>query len=231
MNDIEAISPVGRRIHVVGASASGKSTLAMRLAAALDARFVDLCALDHQPGWVSLAETDPGKLDHWMREATGGERWVVAGSATSHSRRVFWDHLDAVIWLDLPMALLLWRLLRRIWRRWRSRELSNYERFCPAVPGVWKKHESLLARIAKRTREYFRDIGGYYRAARRRNMLKYQSNPRWSHIRFVQADLGLGSGSVRRRGGTCRGRRAAGRGRADDGHETTRRVEHWRAHP
>ena len=188
VNDIEAISPVGRRIHVVGASASGKSTLAMRLAAALDARFVDLCALDHQPGRVSLAETDPGKLDHWMREATGGERWVVAGSATSHSRRVFWDHLDAVIWLDLPMAHLLWRLLRRTWRRWRSRELlrgTNYERSVPQFL-VWKKHESLLAWIAKRTKQYLQDIMGYYRAARRRNMLKYQSNPRWSHIRFVR---------------------------------------------
>ena len=178
VNDIEAIFPVVRRIHVVGSSASGKSTLAMRLAEALDARVVDLDALNNQPGWVSLAETDPGELEQRMREATGGERWVVAGSYISHSQRAFWDHLDAVIWLDLPMASCLWRVLRRR----PSRELLWGT---SGFPGG-EKHESLLApNIAKRTREYLRDIVGYH-ARRRCNMLEYQSNPCWSHIRFVR---------------------------------------------
>ena len=176
MNDTEAISPIGRRIHVVGNSASGKSTLATRLAAALDARFVELDALNWQPGWVSLHDTDSGELDRRMRQETGGERWVVAGSYMSHSQRAFWDRLDAVIWLDLPMALLLGRVLRRTWRRWRSRELlwgTNYERFWPQLL-LWKKHESLLAWIVTQ------------HARKRRGMLAYQSDPRWSHIRFVR---------------------------------------------
>ena len=176
MNDIEPISPIGRRIHVVGNSASGKSTLAMRLAEALGARFVELDALNWQPGWVSLHDTDPGEFDRRMREATGGERWVVAGSYMSHSQRAFWDRLDAVVWLDLPMALLLRRVLRRTWRRWRSRELlwgTNHERFWPQFL-VWKKHESLLAWIVTQ------------HARKRRGMLAYQSDTRWSHIRFVR---------------------------------------------
>ena len=148
----------------------------MRLAEALDARFVELDALNWQPGWVSLAETDPEELDRRMREATGGERWVVAGSYMSRSQRAFWDRLDAVIWLDLPMALLLRRVLRRTWRRWRSRELlwgTNYERFWPQLL-LWKKHESLLAWIVTQ------------HARKRRGMLTYQSDPRWAHIRFVR---------------------------------------------
>ena len=176
MNDTETISPVGRRIHVVGNSASGKSTLGMRLAAALDARFVELDAFNWRPGWVSLHDTDPGELDRRMREATAGERWVAAGSYMSHSQRAFWDRLDAVIWLDLPMALLLRRVLRRTWRRWRSRELlwgTNQERFWPQFL-VWKKHESLLAWIVTQ------------HARKRRGILAYQSDPRWSHIRFVR---------------------------------------------
>lgn len=176
MHDTEPISPIGRRIHVVGNSASGKSTLAMRLAEALDARFVELDALNWQPAWVSLHDIDPGELDRRMREATGGERWVVAGSYMSHSQRAFWDRLDAVIWLDLPMPLLLRRVLRRTWRRWRSRELlwgTNYERFWPQLL-VWKKHESLLAWIVTQ------------HARKRRGMLAYQSDSRWSHIRFVR---------------------------------------------
>ena len=176
MHDTEPISPIGRRIHVVGNSASGKSTLAMRLAEALDARFVELDALNWQSGWVPLHDTDPGELDRRMREATGGERWVVAGSYMSHSQRAFWDRLDAVIWLDLPMALLLGRVLRRTWRRWRSRELlwgTNYERFWPQFL-VWRKHESLLAWIVTQ------------HARKRRGMMTYLSDPRWSHIKFVR---------------------------------------------
>lgn len=176
MHDIESTSPIGRRIHVVGNSASGKSTFGMRLAAALDARFVELDALNWQPGWVSLHDIDPGEFDRRMHEATGGERWVVAGSYMSHSLRAFWNRLDAVIWLDLPMPLLLRRVLRRTWRRWRSRELlwgTNYERFWPQFL-VWKKHESLLAWIVTQ------------HARKRRGMLTYQSDPRWSHIRFVR---------------------------------------------
>ena len=41
----------------------------------------------------------------------------------SHSRRTFWERLDTVVWLDLPMPLLLWRVLWRTWQRARSREL------------------------------------------------------------------------------------------------------------
>ena len=176
MHDTEAISPIGRRIHVVGNSASGKSTFGMQLAEALDAPFVELDALNWQPGWVALHDTDPGELDRRILEATGGERWAVAGSYMSHSQRAFWDRLDCVIWLDLPMPLLLWRVLRRTWKRWRSKELlwgTNYERFWPQFL-VWKKHESLLAWIVTQ------------HARRRRGMVTYLSDPRWSHIRFVR---------------------------------------------
>ena len=46
----EAHSTIGTRIHVIGNSTSGKSTLAARLAEALDAKFVELDAINWQPG-------------------------------------------------------------------------------------------------------------------------------------------------------------------------------------
>lgn len=176
MHDIESTLPPFRRVHVVGNSASGKSTFGMRLAAALDAPFVELDALNWQPGWIALSDTAPDELDRRMREATGGERWVVAGSYMSHSQRAFWNRLDTVVWLDLAMPLLLGRVLRRTWRRWRSRELlwgTNRERFWPQFL-VWRKEESLLAWIVTQ------------HAHKRRDMAKYLSDPRWSHIRFVR---------------------------------------------
>ena len=175
MSDTERRSPIGRRIHVLGNAASGKSTLAAHLARVLDAACVELDALNWEPGWVSVADVNPQELDRRIRAATRDGRWVVAGSYMSHARRTFWPRLDTVVWLDLPMWLLLRRTLRRTWQRWRSRELlwgTNYERFWPQLM-IWRK-DSLLTWIVTQ------------HARKRRATLAGLSDPRWSHIRFVR---------------------------------------------
>ena len=175
MRDLEPASPIGRRIHVLGNTGSGKTTLAARLAHVLDAAFVELDALNWEPGWVGLHDRDPQELERRFCAATHGERWLVAGSYMSHSQRCFWERLETVVWLDLPMPLLLWRVLRRTWQRWRSRELlwgTNHERFWPQFL-IWRK-DSLLTWLVTQ------------HARKRRHMLALQTDPRWSHIRFVR---------------------------------------------
>ena len=173
---IEVGAPIGKRIQVIGNTASGKSTFAARLAKSLDATFVELDALNWQPGWVGLNETEPDELERRFRDATNGKRWVVAGSYERFSQRTFWPRLDTVVWLDLPMPLLLWRVLRRTWRRRRSRELlwgTNYEPFWPQFM-IWRKNESLLGWIVTQ------------HARKRNDMIAYLSDSRWAHIRFVR---------------------------------------------
>ena len=173
---ISPISPIGWRIHVIGNSSSGKSTLAARLAKSLDATFVELDALNWKPGWVGLNEVDPAELERRFQAATQGERWVAAGSYSAFSQRAFWARLDTVIYLDLPMPLLLWRMLRRSWRRWRSRELlwgTNVERFWPQLM-VWRKEDSLAYWIVTQN------------ARKRRRLVAWLSDPRWAHIRFAR---------------------------------------------
>ena len=119
------VSAVGFRVHVMGNSGSGKTTLAARLAKALDADLVELDALNWERGWVALNESDPEELERRFCAATGGERWVTAGSYTGLCQRAFWPRLDSIVWLDLPMRICVWRLLRRTWQRWRSRECSR----------------------------------------------------------------------------------------------------------
>lgn len=169
-----------RRIHVMGNSASGKSTLGARLADMLDVPFVELDALNWLPNWVGLNATDPENFDRRLRDATAGDGWVAAGSYTTFSQRAFWDRLQVVIWLDLPRWLLLWRMFRRSWRRWRTRELlwgTNYEQFWPQF-FVWRKSESLLWWIWTQ----------HHR--KRRDMLRMMADPRWRHIRFVRLTSG-----------------------------------------
>ncbi len=169
-------SPVGRRIHVMGNTSAGKSTLAARLAHALDVPFVELDALNWEPGWVGLNATNPVEFERRIREATAGDGWVVDGSYTGFSQRVFWPRLETVVWLDLPLPQILLRVLVRSWRRWRSQELlwgTNYERFWPQLM-VWRKEDSLVWWAVTQQRR------------KRRSMLGYMVDPRWAHIHFIR---------------------------------------------
>jgi len=176
---------LGRRIHVIGNSCSGKSTMARFLGEQLEIPVVELDALNWLPGWVGLNATNPDELERLMREATKGEEWVVAGSYSAFCRRVFWDRLETMVWLDLPMMQLLARVLRRSWRRWRSKEIlwgTNEESFWRQLM-VWRKEDSLVWWIVTQ------------HSRKRREMVAMQSDPRWAHLRFVR--LGS-SGEVRR---------------------------------
>lgn len=169
-------SPIGRRVHVIGNSASGKTSLAKQLASALQADFVDLDALNWLPDWFALNENDPDELLRRFEHATRGDAWVAAGSYRQFAQRTFWSRLDSVIWLDLPMPLLLWRVLRRSWYRWRTKELlwgTNVERFWPQL-ALWRRSDSLVYWI----------ISAHHR--KRKTMLADMVDPRWAHIRFVR---------------------------------------------
>jgi len=169
-------SPIGYKIHVIGNSCSGKSTLGAHLATLLDVPCVDLDALNWEPDWAGLNHADPPELERRIAAATAGDGWIVAGSYASFMQKVCWQRLDTVVWLDLPLRVLLWRFLDRSWRRWWSKELlwgTNYESFWGHLM-VWRKEESLLWWIVTQ-----------YRPKRQR-MLNYYTDPQWKHIRFLR---------------------------------------------
>ena len=169
------LSPIGRRVHVIGNSSTGKSTLAKRLALALDADFVELDALNWLPDWVGLNETNPDELERRIEHATRGDAWVVGGSYTRFAQRTFWPRLDTVIFLELPVPLLLWRMLRRSWRRARTKELlwgTNIEQFWPQL-AFWDNNKSLVYWIVINQRR------------RREAALAAMADPRWAHISFI----------------------------------------------
>lgn len=169
-------SAIGQRVHVLGNSSSGKSTLGLRLSRALGVPFVELDALNWEPGWVGLNDTDPEELERRFRAATAGDGWVVAGSYTRFSQRTFWPRLETVVLLDLPLVQLVWRMLTRSWKRWRSGEVlwgTNRERFWPQLM-FWRKEDSLLWWIVTQ------------HTRKRDRWVEYMADPRWSGIRFVR---------------------------------------------
>lgn len=158
-----------RRILVVGLTGSGKTTLARALADLLDLRHVELDALHWEPNWVQ-AETEVFR--ERVRAATEGDGWVVCGNYFSKLGDLLWTRADTVLWLDIPLPLVLARIVRRTVRRsLRKVELwsGNVER----LSGLWSKGSLLAWAVTSRKR------------IRRR----YQRAPldtRWAHIRFIR---------------------------------------------
>ncbi|TVQ55909.1 MAG: hypothetical protein EA377_02795 [Phycisphaerales bacterium] len=147
-----------------------------QLAEALGVPFVELDALNWQPNWVGLHDTDPAEFERRICEATAGDAWVVAGSYMDFAQRCFWDRVQAVLWLDLPMLVLLSRMLRRSWQRSRTNELlwgTNREHFWKHLK-VWRRDESLLYWIITQHNH------------KRREMRSAMADPRWRHIRFLR---------------------------------------------
>lgn len=116
------------RVVIVGTTGSGKSTLAERLAAQLGGAFIDLDALNWGPNWTPA----PVPLfRERVSAALSGECWVAAGNYSA-LRDLVWGRADTLVWLDYPLPLVLWRLLRRTIRRVATQEElwgGNRERF------------------------------------------------------------------------------------------------------
>lgn len=117
----------GKNIVVIGPSCAGKSTLARELAGRLGLRYVELDALSWEPGWRSApVEVFRGRV----ASATEGDGWAADGNY-GVARDLLWPRVHTIIWLDFSLRVVMRRMVRRTWRRWRSQELlwgTNRER-------------------------------------------------------------------------------------------------------
>ena len=107
-----------RRIVVIGTTGSGKSRLAERLAEQTGLRVIELDALFWGRNW------QPAPVDlfrHRVERETRDEGWIVVGNY-SQVRDLVWPSADTLVWLDLPLGLVMWRLLRRTVHRVTTRQ-------------------------------------------------------------------------------------------------------------
>jgi adenylate kinase family enzyme len=117
-----------RRVAVVGTTGSGKTTLAREIAGRLGIPHVELDALNWGPNWTEVSRD---VFRERVAAALGGEVWVVDGNYST-TRDLVWPRADTIIWIDYPLWLILWRLLRRTFRRTLTGEelwSGNRERF------------------------------------------------------------------------------------------------------
>lgn len=101
-----------RRVAVIGASGSGKTTVACLLARRLDVPHVELDALHHGPNWTEA--TAEGLRTSVLQVLGGcGDGWVVDGNYQRKLGDLVVERADTIVWLDLPLPLILARLVRR----------------------------------------------------------------------------------------------------------------------
>lgn len=99
-----------RRVLVIGSGGAGKSHFARRLGERLGLPVIHLDRLYWRAGWVETPK------DEWRRKVEAlvrGEAWVMDGNY-SGTLEVRLAACDAVVFLDLPRAVCLWRVLRRV---------------------------------------------------------------------------------------------------------------------
>lgn len=131
-----------RKVSVVGSSGSGKSTVARRLATALDAPYVELDALHWGRNWTAASAEE---LRQSVAAATSGETWVVDGNYQAKIGTLVQDRADTVVWVNPPRWRSMGQVVRRTLRRVVTRqELWNGNRESARGLRFWSGEESVL---------------------------------------------------------------------------------------
>ena len=143
-------------MSVIGASGSGKTTLSAEIARRLGTEHVELDALHHGPNW---AEPTPEAFRALIAPIVARDRWVIDGMYHQKLGTMVPSAADTVVWIDLPFALTIGRLVRRtLLRMARHEELwnGNRESFRDGFGG----RESLVGWAMRTHRHYRRVLPG-----------------------------------------------------------------------
>jgi len=99
-----------QRVMINGGSGSGKSTLARALGAATGLPVHHMDQIHWMPGWEQRPLDARIKMAHAVHD---GDAWVFEGGLSET-----YDHraarADTLIWVDLPMTLRWWRVVKRL---------------------------------------------------------------------------------------------------------------------
>jgi len=100
-----------KKVLVIGSSGAGKSTFARRLGEATGLPVIHLDRLYWKPNWVET--TDKNEWREKVEKVLAGEKWVIDGNY-SGTLALRLEKCDTVIFLDIPRAVCVYRVLKRV---------------------------------------------------------------------------------------------------------------------
>ena len=102
-----------KRIVIVGASCTGKSTLAKKLADKLNYKQIQLDEMYWLPNWVGRDKTEFRKM---VSDKINDDTWVLDGDYGS-VRSLIRTRSTTIIWLNYSFPLVFFRAIKRTFRR------------------------------------------------------------------------------------------------------------------
>lgn len=156
------------RLLVVGTVGAGKTELSKKLSGLLRAPHVEIDALHHGPDWTEIPADE---FRSQLANALKGDSWVADGNY-SVARDIAWAGGRTLVWLDYPITLVMWRLLRRTLRQSLQRqELWNGNR------------ETLLHHFFSRQSIFLKALQTHW--LRRKTVPSALAKPEYSHLELV----------------------------------------------
>lgn len=142
------MSGIGKKIVVVGISASGKSLFSRKLAEIKHIPLISTDSLMWKSGWTYVGDTDVvRKLD----EASSASEWIIEGYITKEARSFVFARADTILYLDYSPLVPSWRYIKRWFahrRNPRPELLGSPERFrFSFLKLIWTKGEARSLKI------------------------------------------------------------------------------------
>lgn len=139
-----------KRVMIIGQPGSGKSTFAARLGEVTGLPVVHIDKIHYQPGWI---ERTPEEKTRLCREIHARDRWIFEGGhSKTWKERI--ERSDTIIWLDYPVALRLWRVIKRT-LKYHGRSRPDMPDNCPErfsiefFSWIWKTRKTNRMKIQR----------------------------------------------------------------------------------
>jgi adenylate kinase family enzyme len=114
---------LGKKIVIVGVSASGKSTFARKLSDKMKLPLFLMDSIMWNPGWNYIGDEETVKK---LEAISTGDAWIIEGYISKEARTFLFDRADTIIYLDYPPLVATLRYLKR-WLKHRKNPRPELE--------------------------------------------------------------------------------------------------------
>lgn len=103
---------LGKKILVVGVSASGKSVFSRKLGKRMGIPVTYVDAIMWKPGWNYIGDEPTIRL---LDEVSQRPEWIIEGYIDKKAQPFVLERADTIIYLDYASIIAAWRYIKRSW--------------------------------------------------------------------------------------------------------------------